>query len=97
MTFLREGTLASAGVRAYSSQYEDDRNQFLLGGFTTVQLALRQRIRGSLSAQLAIDNVLDREYAVGITSPAAAGLAPLVTVGAPRLWRAGLRWDGPVR
>jgi hypothetical protein len=58
---------------------------------------VRQRISGSLSVQVAIDNLLDREYAVGITAPAAAGLPPLMTVGAPRMWRAGLRWDGPIR
>jgi outer membrane receptor protein involved in Fe transport len=97
LTFAREGTLASAGLRAFSNQFEDDRNQFLMGGFATVQAAVRQRIAGSLSAQLAIDNLLDREYAVGITAPAAAGLPPLMTIGAPRLWRVGLRWDGALR
>jgi outer membrane receptor protein involved in Fe transport len=96
LTFLREGTLASAGIRSYSHQFEDDLNRFLMGGFATVQLSLRQRITRSLSAQLAVDNLLDREYVVGVTAPAAAN-PPLYAIGAPRLWRAGLRWDGPLR
>ncbi|HYP13231.1 MAG TPA: TonB-dependent receptor [Bryobacteraceae bacterium] len=97
VTWFREGTLVSGGLRAYSSQFEDDRNQFLLPGFATLQIAVRQKIRSNLSATIALDNMLDREYAVGITAPAAAGLSPLVSIGSPRLWRAGLRWDGPLR
>jgi outer membrane receptor protein involved in Fe transport len=97
LTFLREGTLASAGIRSYSLQFEDDLNRFLMGGFATVQISLRQRIKRSLSAQFAVDNLLDREYVVGVTAPAAANLGPLYAIGAPRLWRAGLRWDGPLR
>jgi outer membrane receptor protein involved in Fe transport len=97
LTFLREGTIASAGIRGYSHQFEDDLNRFLMGGFATVQFSLRQRITRGLSAQVAFDNMLDREYVVGVTAPAAANLPPLYAIGAPRLWRAGLRWDGPLR
>jgi outer membrane receptor protein involved in Fe transport len=97
LTFLRDGTLASAGIRAFSNQFEDDLNRFLMGGFATVQVAVRQRIARGLSAQFAVDNLLDREYAVGVTAPAAANLPPLYAIGAPRLVRAGLRWDGPLR
>jgi outer membrane cobalamin receptor len=97
LTFARDGTLASAGVRTFSNQFEDDRNQFLMGGFATVQIAARQRITRGLSAQIAVDNLLNREYAVGVTAPPAAGLSPLYAIGSPRLWRAGLRWDGRVR
>ena len=61
LTFLREGTLASAGIRSYSHQFEDDLNRFLMGGFATVQLSVRQRITRGLTAQLAVDNLLDRE------------------------------------
>jgi outer membrane receptor protein involved in Fe transport len=97
LTFVRDGTLASAGFRGFSHQFEDDLNRFLMGGFTTLQVSVRQRIAGGLSAQFAMDNLLDREYVVGVTAPAAANLAPLYAIGAPRLWRAGLRWDGPLR
>jgi outer membrane receptor protein involved in Fe transport len=97
LTFAREGTLASAGLRVFSNQFEDDLNRFIMGGFATVQVAMRQRVAGGLSAQVAIDNLLDREFAVGVTAPAAAGLPPLYAIGMPRLWRAGLRWDGRVR
>jgi outer membrane receptor protein involved in Fe transport len=97
LTYAREGTLLSGGLRSFSNQFEDDLNRFLMGGFATLQIAVRQRITTGLSAQLSIDNLLGREYAVGVTAPAGAGLAPLYAIGAPRLWRAGLRWDGPVR
>lgn len=97
LSFVRDGSLISVGVRAFSFQFEDDRNQFVLPGFAAVQLAGRQRLKGGLSATAEIDNVLDREYAVGVTAPAAAGLSPLVAIGSPRLWRIGLRWDGPFR
>jgi outer membrane receptor protein involved in Fe transport len=97
LTYARRGTLLSAGLRSFSHQFEDDLNRFLMGGFATLQIAARQEITSGLSAQLAIDNLLGRQYPVGVTAPAAAGLAPLYAIGAPRLWRAGLRWDGRVR
>jgi outer membrane receptor protein involved in Fe transport len=89
VTWTRDGTLISAGLRAYSLQFEDDRNQFVLPGFATVQFAARQRIVGNLFAVAAIENIRDREFLVGFT--------PVPLTGAPRLWRAGLRWDGRVR
>jgi outer membrane cobalamin receptor len=97
LTFLRDGTLASAGLRGYSHQFEDDLNRFLMGGFVTLQASVRQRITGGLSALFSLDNMLDREFVVGVTAPAAANLGPLYAIGSPRLWRVGLRWDGPLR
>lgn len=87
LTYLRKGTLASVGVRSYGAQFEDDLNTraFLLGGFSTVQLSVRQQLKGSLSGIFAMDNVLDREFRVGAS--------PTPLVGNPRLWRLGVRWN----
>jgi outer membrane cobalamin receptor len=79
------GAMASAGLRHFGDQFEDDRNLFLLPRFRTVQLVARQRLTRALSAVLAVENLLDREYVTGFS--------PTPTIGAPRLWRAGLRWD----
>ncbi|MBM3774032.1 MAG: TonB-dependent receptor [Acidobacteria bacterium] len=89
LSFERGGTLASAGIRSYAAQFEDERNVFLLPGFATLQLVVRQRLAGGLSAVLAFENLLDREYL--------AGFSPTPIVGGPRLWRAGLRWEGRLR
>jgi outer membrane receptor protein involved in Fe transport len=86
LSYARNGTLLSAALRSYSSQFDDDLNQFLLAGFTTVQFAARQRLGRGVSAMLAIENLLDRTYYVAFT--------PTPSIGAPRLWRAGLRWEG---
>lgn len=89
LSFENGGTLASMGVRSYAAQFEDERNQFLLPGFATLQLVVRQRLAKGLSAVLAFENMLDREYLTGFS--------PTPTIGAPRLWRAGLRWEGRLR
>jgi outer membrane receptor protein involved in Fe transport len=85
------GTLAALGTRRYGYQFEDERNlrESLLPGFQTVQLVVRQRLARHLSAVLTIENIFDREYLTGFT--------PTPTIGTPRLWRAGLRWDGTLR
>ena len=85
LTYARAGTLASFGLRGFSSQFDDDRNTLLLPGFAVLQAFVRQRIAGGLSALAAMENLLDRRYLTGASPP---------TIGAPRLWRAGLRWDG---
>jgi outer membrane receptor protein involved in Fe transport len=85
LTWRRNGTLASAGVRSYSLQFDDDLNQFRLPGFTTAQVSIDQRLTTSLSARAAIENVLDRQYLVAFS--------PTPNTGSPRLWRIGLRWQ----
>ncbi len=91
LTYAAPNTLVSFGLRSFALQFEDDRNQFLLPGYATLQFAARQRLRRSLWATAAIENLLDREYLTGIPTPTAP------TIGGPILWRAGLRWDGPIR
>ena len=89
LTYSTENTLASIGLRSYSMQFEDDRNQFKLPGYAAVVIGGRQRLTRSLWATLSIENALDREFLTGFT--------PVPLVGAPFLWRGGLRWDGPIR
>jgi outer membrane cobalamin receptor len=94
LTYQRGRTLALAGVRSYSSQFEDEVNQvcpatsqtacFLLPGFATLQLMLEQRLVKTLSARASIDNILNRQYLAGFT--------PTPITGTPRLWRVGLVW-----
>jgi outer membrane receptor protein involved in Fe transport len=86
LTFDKGGTMASAGVRSYASQFDDDLNRFLLPGFATLQFVARQRLSKGLSASAAFENLLNRRYLVALaTGP---------NIGAPRLWRIGLRWEG---
>ncbi|MGH9721536.1 MAG: TonB-dependent receptor plug domain-containing protein, partial [Bryobacteraceae bacterium] len=85
VAFEKNGTLVTAGVRSFAAQFEDELNTFVLGGFATVQVLLRQRLTPHLSAVAAFENLLDREYLTGFS--------PTPTIGAPRLWRIGLRWQ----
>jgi len=85
LMYQRGRTLASAGVRSFSSQFDDDRNQFLLPGFATVECYVSERLTKNFSALVEFENLLDRQYL--------AGLTPTPLLGSPRLWRAGLRWD----
>lgn len=88
LAYRRRGTSISGGLRGYSSQFDDDLNQFPLPGFVTLQLAASQTIVHGLSATLALENILDKQYYVAFT--------PTPNIGAPFLWRAGLRWEGKV-
>ncbi len=85
LAYERGGTLASAGFRSYAAQFEDERNQFLLPGYATLQLVVRRRLAAGFSVSAAVENLLDRQYV--------AGLTPTPLLGPPRLWRLGLRWD----
>ncbi|MEX2260634.1 MAG: TonB-dependent receptor [Bryobacteraceae bacterium] len=91
VTWQHGGTLATAGIRSYSFQFEDERNlaAFVLPGYASVQFVLRQRLAKGLSALVAIENMLDREYVTA--------LSPTPLTGTPRLWRAGLRWESVPR
>ena len=85
LAYAGEATLVAFGVRAFSRQFEDDANLFTLPGFASVHLALRRRLKAGLFAVGAVENLLNRQYLVGFT--------PQPQTGAPRLWRAGLRWE----
>lgn len=85
LTFTRGRTLITGGLRSSTLQFEDDRNVFRLPGFAVVQAVARQQITAHLSANLVFENLLDREVLTGFT--------PAPQIGAPRLWRAGIRWE----
>lgn len=86
LTYSRKSTLVSVGIRAFGLQFDDDLNQYLLPGYASVQVAAQQQITHNLFAQVAVENLLDRQYLVALT--------PTPNTGAPRLWRVGLRWNG---
>jgi iron complex outermembrane receptor protein len=85
-SYERGRLLASLSLRGVSSQFDDDLNQFRLPGFVTVQASIRERLIKNVSASLEVENLLDRLYYTGYT--------PNPTIGAPRLIRVGIRWDG---
>ncbi|MBC7925153.1 MAG: TonB-dependent receptor [Bryobacteraceae bacterium] len=85
VTYSRRGTLASMGVRAFSLQLEDDRNLFVLPGFSTLQFAFAQSLKAGFTFTTEIENLSARQYLTGFS--------PVPLIGAPRLWRTGLRWD----
>jgi len=88
VTWSSTRTFVTGGVRSHALQFEDDLNRLVLPGFAAVHVTLRQQIRAGLSAQLVFENLLDREYWTGFTT--------IPATGPPRLWRAGLRWDGKI-
>ena len=88
VTYLHGGTMASLSVRSFDYQFDDDLNQFRLPGYAVVQLVARQHVWRSLSADVGIENALNRVFYTAFT--------PTPTTGSPRLWRVGLRWDGKV-
>jgi outer membrane receptor protein involved in Fe transport len=81
---MHKGTLLALSVRSYDYQFDDDLNQFRLPGYATVQLVARQHLVKSLSADLAVENALNRVFYTAFT--------PTPNIGSPRLWRVGLRW-----
>lgn len=88
VTWQRGGMFASAGLRTYSYQFDDDLNVYRLPGYASVQFVVRRRLARSLSAQAAMENALNRQFYTAFT--------PTPNIGAPRLWHVGLRWDGRV-
>jgi outer membrane receptor protein involved in Fe transport len=89
LTYLRGGTFASTALRSYSYQFDDDLNAFRLPGYASLQGVLRQHLVRSLSAEVTLENALNRQFYTAFT--------PTPNIGAPRLWRVGLRWDGRLR
>lgn len=87
ISYEHGNTMASVGVRAYAAQFDDDLNQFRLPGFASFQIVARQRLTKWMAADLAVENLLDRQYFTGFT--------PTPTIGAPRLIRAGVRFTLP--
>jgi outer membrane receptor protein involved in Fe transport len=88
LTYNRGGTFASMGLRTYSYQFDDDLNVYRLPGYASLQFVMRQRLARALSAEVTLENALNHQFYTAFT--------PTPNIGAPRLWRLGLRWDGRV-
>lgn len=85
LTWQREATMLTGGIRATSLQFEDDLNRFPLPGFAVWHLAARQSFGMGLWATFVMENAFDREVI--------AGYSPTPLLGSPRLIRGGLRWE----
>lgn len=79
------GTMLSAALRAYSLQFDDDANQFILPGFMTLQFMARRHLKGPLSATAEVNNAFNRAFLFALT--------PTPNVGVPRVWMLGFRWN----
>lgn len=71
-------------MRWSAAQFDDDRNELPLDSYFVADASASYPISPLLSATLAVENIFDREVEVSAT--------PVVTLGQPRAWRAGLRW-----
>ncbi len=85
LTWTQGRGALSGGLRASSLQFEDDLNTYILPGFAVWHLSAMLRLTRPLSATFAVENAFNREYLAGYT--------PTPMLAAPRLWRAGLRFD----
>ncbi len=73
-----------AGARWVGKQFEDDRNELVLGGFAVFDWMIRRPISDRFDLFVGMENVLDRAYAVGRT--------PVERLGTPRIVHAGIRF-----
>ena len=76
---------ASVLARYHGGQYEDDLNTLPLGGYVVVDLFASRALTRWLHVFAAVENVFDTTYSVGRTSEG------VVSIGAPRIVRGGLR------
>jgi hypothetical protein len=81
--------MVTAALRSYAYQFDDDLNVFKLPGYASAQFVVRQRIVRGLAGEVTFENALDRVFYTAFT--------PIPNIGAPRLVRVGLRWDGKLR
>ncbi len=81
-----EGVGAVLRTRWNGPQFEDDLNGRRLGGFLVLDASATYRFAPGRELFAAAENLLDRRYPDGITG------AGLVTEGAPRMLRGGVRW-----
>jgi outer membrane receptor protein involved in Fe transport len=82
-TRAKIGTFALQ-VRANSSQYDDDLNQFKLAAFATADVFYSRRITSKVEIFGAVENLFDAEIESGRT--------PVLTLASPRTARLGMRF-----
>jgi outer membrane receptor protein involved in Fe transport len=75
---------ASVESRVSSEQFDDDQNQLPLPGYVTLDARVSRKV-GRVSVFAVGENLTDKRYAVGLT--------PTPTVGPPRSFRAGMRFE----
>ncbi len=83
--YSKDPLTVSLQGRISGEQFDDDLNQLPLGGYVLLDLFASRRVTKSLEVFVAAENVFDQRYEVG--------RAGVITIGAPRLVRAGLRLD----
>jgi len=76
---------ASATARYVGGQFEDDTNTLPLGSYVVVDLALSRALAKWSEVFVGVENLFDTIYATGRTSEG------VVSIGAPRLVRGGVR------
>jgi outer membrane receptor protein involved in Fe transport len=76
---------ASAAARYVGGQFEDDTNTLPLGNYVTVDLFLSRALAKWSEVFVGVENLFDTTYATGRTSEG------VVSIGAPRLVRGGVR------
>ncbi|HZS08429.1 MAG TPA: TonB-dependent receptor [Blastocatellia bacterium] len=74
---------AALQFRASGRQFDDDQNRLPLRSFALIDATVSRPLGRYVDVFVAVQNLLDERYAVGRT--------PLETIGAPRLFRGGLR------
>lgn len=74
---------AAVQFRASGSQFDDDQNRLPLHSFAVIDVNLSRPLGRYADLFFAAQNLLNERYAVGRT--------PIETIGAPRLYRIGLR------
>ena len=77
------GTAISGELRSFSSQFDDDRNTFVLNPGTIVNLTVLHPAGHRASAYVSLENLLNSDYDVGAT--------PVRTIGQPFTLHGGLR------
>jgi outer membrane cobalamin receptor len=77
------GTAISGELRSFSSQFDDDRNTFVLNAGTIVNLTVLHPAGHHASAYVSFENLLNSDYDVGAT--------PVRTIGQPFTLHGGLR------
>ncbi|HEX6640017.1 MAG TPA: TonB-dependent receptor, partial [Thermoanaerobaculia bacterium] len=73
-----------AQLRWSSSQFDDDRNELPLDGYFVADLFASHPLTHGVELTLALENATNAEVEASAT--------PVITLGQPRAWRAGLRW-----
>jgi iron complex outermembrane receptor protein len=76
---------AALSARYVGEQYEDDLNTLPLGSYVVFDVALSRALTKWSEVFVAIENIFDRTYSTGRTSEG------VVSIGAPRFIRGGLR------